>query len=158
MLNESQPSRTIVAIDPGTTTSGVVVWCPVARKVLSAHSAMDNAEVRMNMLNSWITERIVCEWIQAMGMAVGKETFETCRFIGRLEEIALERGQPFQLITRGTVKLKLCGSMRAKDPNIRQALLDLLGVVGTKKSPGPLYGVSSHAWQALACAIAVDLP
>jgi hypothetical protein len=42
--------------------------------------------------------------------------------------------------------------MRAKDANIRQALIDKLGAVGTKKAPGPLYGISGHLWAALAVA------
>lgn len=148
----------IVAIDPGTTVSGVVIWCPYTKKVQEAHSEMLNSEVRQRLLNDWTAQDVVVEWIQAMGMTVGKETFDTCRFVGRLEEIAYERGQHFHLITRGAVKMKLCGSMRAKDPNIRRALLDLFGEVGTKKKPGPLYGVSSHAWQALACAVAFSMP
>jgi len=43
--------------------------------------------------------------------------------------------------------------MKAKDANIRQALIDKLGPVGTKKSPGPLWGVKSHIWSALAVAV-----
>jgi hypothetical protein len=43
--------------------------------------------------------------------------------------------------------------MRAKDANIRQALIDRFGAVGTKKMPGPLFGVSSHYWAALAVAV-----
>ena len=39
--------------------------------------------------------------------------------------------------------------------NIRQALLDLIGPQGTKKAPGPTYGVRSHEWAALAVAVTV---
>lgn len=60
-------------------------------------------------------------------------------------------------MTRRAVKLHLCGSMRAKDGNIRQALVDRFGgqaqAVGTKKAPGPLFGLSSHRWSALAVAV-----
>jgi hypothetical protein len=42
---------------------------------------------------------------------------------------------------------------RAKDQNIRQALIDRLGPPGTKKNPGPTYGVTSHMWSALAVAV-----
>jgi hypothetical protein len=31
-------------------------------------------------------------------------------------------------------------------------LIDALGEVGTKKNPGPLYGVSGHYWAALGVA------
>jgi hypothetical protein len=32
-------------------------------------------------------------------------------------------------------------------------LIDKLGVVGTKKNPGPLFGMKSHAWAALGVAV-----
>jgi hypothetical protein len=57
------------------------------------------------------------------------------------------------LLPRKDVKMHLCGTPRAKDGNIRQRLLDLLGPQGTKKQPGPTYGVKSHAWAALAVAV-----
>lgn len=149
-------TRTL-AIDPGTTTSGVVIWDATAQRVLWCEPEMPNDAVRAHLLDNWSDHRVVCEWIQAMGMPVGREVFETCRFIGRLEEICVARGQPIVFIQRPTVKARLCGSARAKDANVRQALLDRVGPRGTKKSPGPTYGVSGHAWNALAAAIAMDI-
>src|SRR5690606_4735562 len=65
---------------------------------------------------------------------------------------------PSTKVYRKDVKLHLCGSPRAKDANIRQSLLDRFGpgkekAVGTKQNPGPLYGVKSHMWAALAVAV-----
>jgi hypothetical protein len=57
------------------------------------------------------------------------------------------------LVFRKDVKMHLCNSMRAKDANIRTALIDKLGAPGTKKMQGPTYGVTSHAWAALAVAV-----
>jgi hypothetical protein len=89
--------------------------------------------------------------IASYGMAVGREVFETCVWIGRF----IQARQPMQheLIYRRDVKIHLCGSPRAKDANIRQSLLDKFGEVGTKKNPGPLFGVKSHVWSALAVAV-----
>jgi len=59
-------------------------------------------------------------------------------------------------ISRRAVKLHLCGSARAKDANIRQALIDRYGgsaAIGRKAAPGPLYGVSKDVWSALAIAV-----
>jgi len=50
----------------------------------------------------------------------------------------------------------LCGSVRAKDSNIRQALIDRVGPQGKKHSPGPTYGLAKHDWAALAIAIYVS--
>lgn len=148
----------ILALDPGTTHSGVVFWD--GARVSFADAAMENALLLGHIRNGNFSadeHRIVCEWIQAMGMPVGQEVFQTCRFIGRIEEICEAQGRKVEYITRPTVKTRLCGTPRAKDPNVRQALIDRLGPVGTKKQPGPLMGVSSHAWSALAVAIAIDL-
>lgn len=156
----SQPL--ILAIDPGPATSGVVAFDPDARKVLWARSDFSNVELLRSMREyNFSHSRIVCEWIQAMGMPVGEEVFATCRFIGRIEEIVeatTATGATLELITRPTIKTRLCGSPRAKDPNVRQALIDRLGPAGTKKNPGPCYGVTGHAWSALAVAVAIDLP
>jgi hypothetical protein len=88
--------------------------------------------------------------IASYGMAVGASTFETCVWIGRFIEVARV---DVELIFRKDIKLFLCGTMRAKDANIRQALIDKIGPQGTKKTPGPTYGIKSHSWAALAVAV-----
>ena len=94
--------------------------------------------------------------IASYGMPVGEETFNTCVWIGRFVQAAM----PIEadLIPLLDVKMALCHDSRAKDANIRRAILDLYPAtgcgktpqVGTKKKPGPLYGVKSHSWAALA--------
>jgi len=57
--------------------------------------------------------------------------------------------------------MNLCGVMKAKDGNIRQALIDRFPAtgggkipqIGTKAKPGPLYGFSRDKWAALAVAV-----
>lgn len=92
---------------------------------------------------------VAIEMIESFGMAVGAETFRTCVEIGRL----VERFSPLTevtLIGRKAVKLNLCGSARAKDANIRQAIIDRYGGPAAIRKGGPLYKVSSHIWAALA--------
>jgi len=86
------------------------------------------------------------------GMSVGKDVFHTCLLIGRMIQIAPQA----KLILRPTVKGIICGSARAKDGNVTQALKDQVGPKGTKKDPGPTYGVKNHAWAALAVAVAAS--
>ena len=95
---------------------------------------------------------LAIEMIASYGMAVGREVFETCVWVGRFHQ-AWRDPAGVKLIYRQAVKLHLCNSPRAKDANIRRALIDLLGPQGTKNSPGPTYGVSSHAWAALGVAV-----
>jgi hypothetical protein len=144
----------IFAIDPGTTQSGYVI---IDRKTGFVHECgvMDNFKLKIMLRQALDFDRkmiLVMEMIGSMGMAVGKEVFETCVWIGRFME-----AWPgvTKLVYRNQIKVHLCGTTKAKDTNIRQALIDMYGgskAIGTKKEPGPLYCVKSHAWSALAVA------
>jgi hypothetical protein len=143
---------TVLALDPGTTQSAYVLWD--GRRVLDAAILPNTTLIEILACGQLPSGQIncdvlACEMIASYGMAVGREVFETCVWIGRF--LQAHRG-PHRLVYRKDVKLHLCGSPRAKDANIRQALLDKYGPVGTKGKPGPLYGVRSHVWAALAVA------
>ncbi len=148
----------ILAIDPGTTHSGVVSM--LDGKVLRAE-ILENREVLDVLRNPVLLElhpgaRLAIEMIASYGMAVGREVFETCVWIGRFVE-AWNGSEP-RLIPRLTVKLHLCKSPKANDASIRQALIDRYGpgkdkAIGKKASQGPLYGVSADVWAALALAV-----
>jgi hypothetical protein len=49
--------------------------------------------------------------------------------------------------------MNLCNSMKAKDSNIRQALIDRFGEVGVKKAPGWFYGFKKDVWAAYAVGV-----
>jgi len=138
----------IFAIDPGTTESG---WCVYDGRVCDS-GVDDNADLLLKIKHAQPDYPLAIEMIASYGMPVGKEVFETCVWIGRFQQ-AWRRPEEVRLIYRRDVKLHLCSSPRAKDANIRQALIDKLGPVGTKNAPGPLYGVKSHAWAALGVAV-----
>lgn len=138
----------ILAIDPGTTQSG---YCLFSRGTVLESGVVENGAL-LRLVSISAATGLAIEMIASYGMPVGKEVFETCVWIGRYQQ-AWPDPELVRLIYRRDVKLHLCGSPRAKDGNIRQALLDKLGPVGTKKEPGPLYGVKSHAWAAVAVAV-----
>ena len=138
----------LLAIDPGTTESG---WC-VFDGARVIDSGVESNALLVKNLHLLQHNTLAIEMVASYGMAVGKEVFETVRWIGRFQQ-AWREPDAVRLIYRRDVKMLLCGSARAKDANIRQALIDKLGPVGLKKTPGPLYGVKSHAWSALAVAV-----
>lgn len=133
----------VVGIDPGPRESAVVEW--------DGGTVVFSADTENDAMQEYLQARhvtVACEWIESFGMPVGQSIFQTVFAIGGFAQHARLR-----LIPRRDVKLHLCGSPRAKDGNIRQALIDRFGPVGTKKSPGPLFGISSHRWAALAVAV-----
>lgn len=140
---------TIFAIDPGTTQSGWVLFNGSGVIDSGVH---DNHDVLRWVQAGQGADLLAIEMIAGMGMTVGQTTFETVRWIGRFQQ-AWRDPEAVKLVYRRQVKQHLCGNQKAKDKNIRQALLDLLGPQGTKKAPGPTYGVSSHAWSALGIAV-----
>ena len=92
------------------------------------------------------------------GMAVGAEVFDTVWWAGQFAE-AVHR-VPVVMLPRRALKLALSGDSRAKDANIRAALIDRFGgsaAVGRKAEPGPLYGISRDVWSALAIAVTYTL-
>jgi hypothetical protein len=139
--------RVILAIDPGTNQSGFVLW---DGSVLES-GMLDNQDLlsRLQDVHSWKPSVVAIEMIASYGMAVGKEVFDTCVWIGRFTERA---GAPVHLLFRRDIKIHLCGTAKAKDANIRMALIDKHGTPGTKKQPGRTYGISGNLWAALAVA------
>lgn len=148
----------ILAIDPGNEQSA---WCylvdgkPVQRGKVPNHSLL--LDLRSGAVGE-ISDTLAVEAIASYGMAVGKEVFDTCLWIGRFMEAWENRGGKAQLIYRKQVKLYLCESNRANDSMIRQSIIDRFGpgkdkAIGRKAEPGPLYGIKGDEWSALAVAL-----
>ncbi len=139
----------VLALDPGPEETAAVVWNGSSIEWMRD---CPNAEVP-ELFSILQVDAVACEHLQCQGMAVGKETFESAYAIGSFRAWAEMVGVPFHRVYRSEVKMTLCGNMRAKDGNIRQALIDLIGPQGKKKSPGPTYGVGGHRWAALAIGV-----
>lgn len=144
-----------LALDPGPTQTG---WCLLGPDGVPVQSGVSpNDEVLDMLYGGGLGARLlVIERIESRGMSVAQVVFDTCVWIGRFQQ-AWHDPKAARLIFRRDVKLHLCGSAKAKDTNIWQALLDRFGgkdvAVGKKAQPGPLHGVRSHARAALAVAI-----
>ena len=146
----------IIAIDPGTTQSAVVELCDggIIYKQISNNNAVLSGILGDNNKDKFLA----IEMVACYGMPIGRDVFETVLWIGRFIQAW---GSNHQKIYRKDVKMFLCNNTRAKDSNIRQALLDLYPAtgggktpqVGTKSAPGPLYGFKADMWAALGVAL-----
>lgn len=141
----------ILALDPGTHETAWVIYDPETKEIHD-HAIQDNDAVLCALGNGWPPDVhvLAIEMVACYGMPVGAEVFETCVWIGRFIEAAK---RDHRMVYRRDVKLHLCNSVRAKDANIRQALIDAIGPQGKKDSPGPTYGIKSHEWSALGVAV-----
>ena len=129
-----------LAIDPGTTKSG---WCYIVDEEPLDHGWFDNEKIYTQIKS--LACPVVIEDVTHMGMPVGRDVFETVRWSGRFDYLAREgMQQPVTYISRSVVKLSLCGSTRANDGTIRQAIIDRFGgdeiAVGGKKCRGKCKG------------------
>lgn len=145
---------TVIGLDPGTTESAFVIF---DGERITDMQIFENQGMLGHLKGfKSMSATLVIEQFESFGMAVGREVFQTVFWSGRFAQ-GYAHGLNFAQMPRRTVKLHLCGVTRATDANVRQALLDRFGgkeqAVGTKKQPGPLYGVKSHLWSALAIAV-----
>lgn len=156
----------ILAIDPGSTESGYALIDPATCEPIDAGKISN--EQLLDRLCRWLdggegpVEHVAIEMVASYGMAVGKEVFETCVWIGRFRQVVdsfAAFGMPCDLVYRKAVKLHHCGSTKAKDSNITQALIDRFASgqpnrgKGTKANPGWFYGFKADIWQAYALAV-----
>lgn len=155
-----------MAIDPGNTQSGYV-FLRDGKPLM--HGIVANKELLRGIDQFFRADpdnekRVACEIMYPRGMPMSGESMETLIWSGRfIERCADGWNKTVQRVNRHHVKLHLCGSAAAKDGNVRQAIIDRFGgkefAIGRKAQKGPLYGVSSHVWAALAVGLyAIDKP
>lgn len=140
---------TILGIDPGNEQSALV---HLENGVILGKAYLYNDDVP-GVIRAFHVDLVAIERIASYGMPVGREVFETCFWTGRFWQTAVDMGFKVDLIERLKVKQHLCHDSRAKDGNIRQALIDRFGPPGTKKNPGGTYGISGDVWAALAVVV-----
>lgn len=154
----------ILAIDPGNEESAfcfIEKW--TYRPVYFAK--MKNREAVLAIKN-FINEHLhLCsyeaavEMVASYGMAVGKSVFDTCVWIGRFSQILEDMNFNVINIYRKDEKMNICGQMKAKDSNIRVALVDrfakhdLKTGKGTKNNPDWFYGFAKDVWASYAVGI-----
>lgn len=146
----------IFAIDPGNTESGYALIQMPEFQLLDFGKMDNEFLIRDLPFYTGQADSFAIEMVASYGLPVGKDVFETCVWIGRFIQWA---GTKHHFVYRSDEKMCLCGSQKAKDSNIRQALIDRYAKFdfkngkGTKKNPDTFYGVSKDAWQAVAVAV-----
>ena len=156
-------NEVLLAIDPGDVQSAfcfmdVETYKPLYFAKEKNEDAMKHIVEYIQGSNTAVSnvKNAAIEMIASYGMAVGRSTFETCRQIGRFAERLELLGVNVDYIYRKDEKMCLCGQMRAKDSNIRQALIDRFAQFdfkngkGTIKNPDWFFGFKADCWAAYA--------
>jgi hypothetical protein len=145
----------ILGLDPGPEKSGLVLYDHASRAIHGAWVG-PNPRVR-SYLRSYrgdIEDLLVVEELRARGQPCYQQVLETAIELGRAVECWQGR---VERISRDEVKRHLLGTSRGSDANVRAALVDRWGgksqAIGTRRAPGPLYGVAGDAWAALGVAV-----
>lgn len=152
--------RTVLAIDPGNRESAYALIGQDRRPL--AFSKLPNQDL-LGLLRDggFEAEFVAVEMVAAYGMAVGADVFETCVWTGRFAEALDYVGYDTMLVKRHPVKMHHCRSAKAKDSDIRHALVDRFAPgtrnygKGVKDAPGWFYGFHDDVWSAYAIAVYV---
>lgn len=144
-------TKRILAIDPGNVESAYVLMDSETYKPIEFGKVENN--IMLDLIFDYVYDDFVIEMIQSYGMGVGKSVFDTCVWIGRFVQQASHFTDKIEYIYRAEEKMNLCHSMKAKDSNIRQALIDRFGEVGTKNKKGYFYGFKKDIWASYAVGV-----
>lgn len=150
----------ILSIDPGNIHSAFVVLDGHLKPL--RFDKLENEEL-LALIESGAFDdcsHFPIEMIASYGMAVGVSVFETCVWIGKFTQAIKTRHQASSTyIYRKDEKMNLCGSMKAKDTNVAQALIDRFAPdipnkgKGSKKNHGFFYGFAKDVWMAFAVGV-----
>jgi len=143
-------TQNILAIDPGPTQSACVVWN--GTEILEYKTLLNEDMLDILIVGLREQDPLVIEQIRSYGMPVGATVFDTVFWSGRFYQ-AWEG--PVYQIPRLKVKQHLCHDSRAKDSNIRQALIDRFEpeLKPRQRPKGVLKGLVKDEWAALAVAV-----
>ncbi len=141
-------SDRVCAIDPGPEKSALVIYNGTS---MLNHQVLDNPQMLEYLDGLVMLYDVAIEWITGYGKPVGNETFHTCRWVGRFQQIADVPDR--NLIPRREVKRYLCENVTAKDKDVRAALMDRFGGQDSVKKGGRLHGIAGDCWAALGVAV-----
>ena len=123
----------ILSLDPGDTRTGYVLF-DEDRGIPVDHGDVENREIIKLLREIPQETRVAIEFPYPRGQLASWQLFATCEEAGRFRQICEDRGIELSKMNRNDVKIHIASS-KAKDPQIRQALIDRFG--GESAITGP---------------------
>lgn len=149
-------NKPIMGLDPGLKESSYVILEPNKMEILrygtlSNNEILNRKDLGFRRINSNVEHELVIEMLSPMGQITGHSIHMTAVWIGVFAEAFCGK---VYLLPRMEIKMILCGRGKSGDSDMRKKCIEMVGPKGTKKEPGPTYGLKTHMWQALAAALA----
>lgn len=145
----------VLALDPGDTQTGYCFIDTDTLRPLRFGKEDDQNVLLLVQMETY--DLLVSERVASYGMAVGRNVFETCEWVGRYTQAS---HAPVAYIYRKEVVLHICNSPRGNDATIRRALIDRFAThdrtngKGSKKRPDFFFGFRADMWAAYAAGLA----
>lgn len=153
------PGMTVFAVDPGRTTGFVLVRVEDAgrfRVLRAGDVALPSAFLVRAREVIPLCDGVIVEDVVPYGPA-SKAILALRGFVGRIEEMAEMAGKPYVRVPRPLVARELTGGRKSPGKGAVNAAVNEAFAAGlhnrgrgSKKHPGPFYGVKGHANDALA--------
>lgn len=161
----------LLAIDPGTTHSA---YCMMRGDYSIISSAKVENDVLLRLVKEGEWQEMVIECMEARHVqngVIGAETYDTCYWIGRYMQAAIDRGKPIHRVYRSEERKRLVPTKKNKlpphpasvgqtaDSQIRATLIrrfakhDFKNGKGKAACKDTFYGFAADMWAA--CAVGV---
>lgn len=146
--------RTILALDPGPVRTGWALF-DGSRVLQAGDDSNDTVLMACYSKACGTADVLAIEEPEGMGQiastALLRAAWQGGIFEARWPGLRVLRVTRRRVLSRLLQGPKPAG--KSNDSRVRAALIDLLGEPGTKRKPGPTYGVAGDAWAALAVAV-----
>lgn len=133
----------IIAFDPGNEQTGWVVVLADNSKLL--YKNKENNSECLTKLSIFLNKekfnivKVGIEYVSSYGMATNQTVLDTATFSGILACIFKINNIPCEFIFRKSIKMFLCGSVRAKDSEVNCRVREYVGEDNTQKKPNIWY-------------------
>lgn len=154
-----------MGIDIGENRSGFALLDCESRRIFDS-GTMENPELLEELGDDDLPPLVVFEDLAPRGQLIDRATMRTLFWLGRMYDRAAVRARrygmaPPALLLRVDVAMHFTGQRAPKgsliDGEVRVRFHpsgDVHRCKGTKEEPGPCFGVTGHAWPAVAVAVA----
>lgn len=159
----------LLAVDPGTNKSA---YCMMTESCMPISAGDVDNDTVLRLVEEGEYDRMAIECMESRaGAMIGKSTYETCIWIGRFMQVAMQRGKPVAKVYRSEEKSLLIPSKKNKlpplpegigattDAKIRASLIakyakhDKKNGKGTRHDKDVFYGFQGDMWAAFAVGV-----